>query len=125
VKSKAENNMGKACPDHDETQPGCIHCTNIAKIRERARAGKIELASQVLVEDVYVKEMETVRDALDAISNNSWGGALLTDLSSVADFRLEGETLRTFSKLVGVDVDESDTFVEICRRMRDEQDQDR
>ncbi|MBH0200270.1 MAG: hypothetical protein HP497_12760 [Nitrospira sp.] len=48
--------MDRFCPAHDIPEFDCTDCSKVAKIRQAAEAGRVELASMVLVDtlEAYV-----------------------------------------------------------------------
>ena len=114
--------MGKACPDHDEPVFECEHCSATARVRQAAESGRIEWASDVIVEflEPYVDQ---IRKAIDEVCESEGMGmaetAWISDKSCICDFPIEKPELAKLRELLGVPVECHDYIYEIARRLRD------
>jgi len=114
--------MGKACPNHDEPVFECEHCSATARIRQAAEGGRIEWASDVIVEvlELYVDQ---IRKAIDEVCESEEIGmaetAWISDESRICDFPLEKPELAKLREVLGVPVEENDYIYEIAKRLRD------
>lgn len=104
--------MGRSCPVHDTPQFDCSDCRRTAAIRQAAADRRIELASTVLV-DTVESYVELVLNALNHPE------ALVTDLSTIADFGLEDRERFAASVRLGVTLSDADHIYEVAQRIRD------
>ena len=104
--------MGRSCPAHDAPQFDCIDCSRMARIRQAAADGRIELASQVLV-DALESYVELVLNALGHPET------LVTDLSMIGDFGLDDDDRFAASDKLGIALSDDDYIYEVARRLRD------
>jgi hypothetical protein len=114
--------MGKACPDHDEPVFECEHCSSTVRIRQAVQGGRIERASDVIVE-VLEPYVDQIRKAIDQVCESEEIGmaetAWISDESCICDFPIEKQELVKLRELLGVPVEESDYIYEIAKRLRD------
>jgi hypothetical protein len=103
--------MGRSCPTHDIPHFDCVHCSNVATIRQAAEDGHVELASTVLV-DTLKSYVELVLKALKHPE------ALVTDLSTIGDFGLDDDERSSASALLGVTLSHTDYIYEVAQRLR-------
>lgn len=114
--------MGKACPDHDEPAFECEHCSATARIRQAVQGGRIERASDVIVE-VLEPYVDQIRKAIDQVCESEEIGmaetAWISDESCICDFPIEKQELVKLRELLGVPVEDRDYIYEIAKRLRD------
>lgn len=114
--------MGKACPDHDEPVFECEHCSATARIRQAVQGGRIERASDVIVE-VLEPYVDQIRKAIDQVCESEEIGmaetAWISDESCICDFPIEKQELVKLRELLGVPVEDRDYIYEIAKRLRD------
>lgn len=111
--------MAKACPDHNEYDPLCMHCSNIEAMRQAGRNGKIEFAGAVLIDDLYAVEGGLIREAINHINPRmQWGDtALISDKSSIWDFG--EEYVEDFYKYLRLPPLRLEQFGELAKRLRE------
>jgi len=114
--------MGKACPDHDEPVFECEHCSATARIRQAVEGGRIERASDVIVE-ILEPYVDQIRKAIDQVCESEEirmaETAWISDGSCICDFPIEKQELVKLRELLGVPVEDRDYIYEIAKRLRD------
>jgi hypothetical protein len=115
--------MGKVCPDHDEPVFECEHCSSTARIRQAVEGGRIERASDVIVE-VLEPYVDQIRKAIDQVCESEEIGmaetAWISDESCICDFPIEKQELVKLRELLGVPVEDRDYIYEVAKRLRDQ-----
>ncbi len=114
--------MGKACPDHDEPVFECEHCSATARFRQAIEDGRIECASDVIVE-VLEPYVDQIRKAIDEACESEEIGmaeaAWISDESRICDFPIEKQELVKLRESLGIPIEERDYIYEIAERLRD------
>ncbi len=92
----------------------------LAEIQEAAREGNIEWADSSRCEELRA-EVDRVCDAV-RVAADLRRRPMVTDLSSMSDFRGEGEEsgpfLERVSEMLGVEVSRGDSVVDVAERLR-------
>jgi hypothetical protein len=92
----------------------------LARIQEAALEGNVEWADSSRCEELY-EHVGRVCDAV-RVAADLRRRPIVTDLSSMSDFRGEGEDRTAFlervSELLGIDVGAHDSVVDVAERLR-------
>ena len=101
------------CNIHEEFNPSCQLCNDIARVRRAAREGTLTFAETPLVEE-YSEEIAKIHQILGIDYKNVF---FLSDQSRIEYYSEEAATMLT--EILGFKVDASDRLVDVAKRIRE------
>jgi hypothetical protein len=101
------------CNIHEEFNPSCQVCNDIARVRQAAREGTLTYAEASLVEK-YADEIAKIHQILGIDEKNMF---FVSDESRIAYY--SDEAAITLSEILGFKVDGADRLVDVAKKIRE------
>ncbi len=101
------------CYLHEEFNPACQVCNDVARVRQAARDGELTFAETPLVEE-YAEEITKIHEILGIREESVF---FVSDESRIGYYP-DGAAI-TLSEILGFKVNDADRLVDVAKRIRE------
>jgi hypothetical protein len=104
------------CEIHQEFNPSCKMCNDVASVRKAAQEGNLGFADTTLIEK-YAGEIDKIHQILGIAVQNV---LFVSDESRVGMY--SDDSAMTLSEILGFKVEGTDRLVDVAKKMREKSD---